>query len=109
MLARACGCVKEFQHYAVDKFRAQRQAKFQSTRCPECAAKVIASQQVPSKTEAFNRLPTGARMTLCRLADGTWDGSIEVAGATVTAVANGPQSLTAALAQAWLKQQEAKG
>jgi hypothetical protein len=39
MLVRACGCVQEFQHYEVDKFRAARQAKFQATRCPACAAK----------------------------------------------------------------------
>ena len=29
MMARACGCMCEFQHYAVDKYRAQRLAKFQ--------------------------------------------------------------------------------
>ena len=35
MVARACGCLCEFQHYAVDKYRAQRLAKFQKTRCPD--------------------------------------------------------------------------
>ena len=29
MVVRACGCLQEFQHYAVDKYRAQRLAKFQ--------------------------------------------------------------------------------
>jgi hypothetical protein len=104
MLARACGCVQEFQHYAVDKYRAQRQAKFQSTRCPECAAKVAAQQVLPSKTEAFERLPAGAQMTLTRLPDGTWKGTLTAAGATVEATAKGPQGITAALAQAWVKQ-----
>ena len=41
MVARACGCLCEFQHYAVDKYRAQRLAKFQKTRCPECVAKLV--------------------------------------------------------------------
>ena len=40
MVARACGCMQEFQHYAVDKYRAQRLAKFQRTRCPECVARM---------------------------------------------------------------------
>jgi hypothetical protein len=33
MVVRACGHEQEFQHYAVDKYRAQRLAKFQQTRC----------------------------------------------------------------------------
>jgi hypothetical protein len=40
MLKRACG-----QYYSVDKFRAQRQEKFQMTRCPECAARVVEERQ----------------------------------------------------------------
>ena len=40
MVARACGCLREFQHYAVDKYRAQRLAKFQKTRCEVCVAKL---------------------------------------------------------------------
>jgi hypothetical protein len=33
LVVRACGHAQEFQHYAVDKYRAQRLAKFQRTRC----------------------------------------------------------------------------
>jgi len=47
MLARACGCVQEFQHYKVDKYRAQRQAKFQGTRCPACVAKFVEGDAKP--------------------------------------------------------------
>jgi hypothetical protein len=36
MVVRACGHEQEVQHYAVDKYRAQRLAKFQGTRCAEC-------------------------------------------------------------------------
>ena len=41
MVVRACGHPQEFQEYAVDKFRAQRLAKFQSTRCSACVAKLV--------------------------------------------------------------------
>ena len=34
MLARAFGCVQDIQHYKVDKYRAQRQAKFQGDPLP---------------------------------------------------------------------------
>jgi hypothetical protein len=37
-VARSCGHAGEFQHYERDRYRAQRLAKFRSTRCPECAA-----------------------------------------------------------------------
>ena len=39
IVARACGCPREFQHYAVDKYRDQRLAKFRATRCEECVAR----------------------------------------------------------------------
>jgi hypothetical protein len=45
MVVRACGHEQELQHYTVDKYRAQRLAKFQQTRCTECAAKLIEEQQ----------------------------------------------------------------
>jgi hypothetical protein len=103
MLARACGCVQEFQVYEVDRYRAQRQAKFQSTRCPACAAKVVAQQPpVLKKWEAFARLPAGTQMALTRLPDGTWAGSLAADGVTAQASAANPQGLTIALAHAWL-------
>ena len=77
MLKRACGCVKEFQHYAVDKYRAQRQAKFQRTRCPECVAKLVEQQRIastlPKKGEAFKQLPAETEIVLKRRADGHRD------------------------------------
>src|SRR5262245_62509602 len=105
MLARACGCVREFQVYEVDRFRAQRQAKFQSTRCPECAARYVASQRAtlpPKKGEAFAALPAGAEIILTRQADGSWAGTLSAAGTEVTAEAVNPQTLTAGLAQLWV-------
>ena len=103
MLARACGCVQEFQVYAVDRYRAQRQAKFQATRCPACAAQVVAQQPpVLKKQEAFARLPAGTHMALTRLPDGTWAGSLAADGVSVRASAANPQALTIALAHAWL-------
>src|SRR5579872_6591344 len=87
MLARACGCVQEFQYYEVDKYRAQRQAKFQATRCPVCAAKLVEQQReghVP-RGEALRRLPPGTQVTLSLRADGAWAGTLTADGKAVEA------------------------
>ncbi|VTR95659.1 unnamed protein product [Gemmata massiliana] len=107
MVARACGCLREFQHYAVDRYRAQRLAKFQKTRCEECVAKLNEEQRqaaavVPKKGEAFKLLPTSAQFSLTRKADATWAGTLSAEGKTVEAVGDGPHGLTLALARAWL-------
>ena len=105
MLARACGCVCEFQHYAVDKFRAQRQAKFQATRCPACVAKLVEEQRLastlPKKAEAFAALPNDTTISLARKPDGTWAGTLSGDGKTVEASGEGPQGVTVALARLW--------
>lgn len=105
MLKRACGCVCEFQHYAVDRYRAQRQAKFQRTRCPECVAKLVEEQRLaatlPKKGEAFKQLPPGAQITLTRKADGTWVGVLTAEGTKVEATGEGAHGLTVALARRW--------
>ena len=107
MVARACGCLREFQHYAVDKYRAQRLAKFQKTRCEECVAKLneeqrLASATIPKKGEAFKQLPPDTQMTIRCRADGTWTGSMTAGGTTVEADGEGPQGVTLALARKWL-------
>src|SRR6185312_11640970 len=79
MVARACGCLCEFQHYAVDKYRAQRLAKFQKTRCPACVAKLVEQQRqaatLPKKGEAFKQLPDGTQLSMARKPDGSWSGT----------------------------------
>ena len=40
LVTRACGCQREFQHFAKDRYREQRLAKFQKTRCEVCVAKM---------------------------------------------------------------------
>src|SRR5262245_53876338 len=105
MVARACGCVQEFQHYAVDKYRAQRLAKFQSTRCPACVAKLEEQQRPLPKGEVFKLLPPGTQLTLTRQADGSWAGSATSGGKPVEATGpaeGGPQALVVALARQWL-------
>jgi hypothetical protein len=107
MVARACGCLREFQYYAVDKYRAQRLAKFQKTRCEECVAKLneqqrLASANIPKKGEAFKQLPPGTQMTIKCREDGTWTGSITAEGTTVEADGEGPQGVALALARAWM-------
>src|SRR5438105_1684778 len=77
LVARACGCLKEFQHYAVDKYRAQRLAKFQQTRCEVCVAKLNEEQKraaaaLPKVGKVFHSLPTGAQLAMTRRPDGTW-------------------------------------
>jgi hypothetical protein len=109
MVARACGHQQEFQHYEVDKYRAQRLAKFQRTRCPECAAKLAedqrkAAQALPNKGEALKLLPPGTQITLSRLSDGSWAGTL-TADATSVKTSGvegaGPQSVVVALAKLW--------
>jgi hypothetical protein len=106
MVARSCGCVCEFQHYAVDKYRDQRLAKFQQSRCPACVAKLEDERRQavaarPAKGEAVRALPRGATIALTRRPDGLWAGTLTAAGTTVEAVADLPQPLPATLAQLW--------
>src|SRR5580704_17623339 len=88
MVVRACGHQQEFQHFAVDKYRAQRLAKFQQTRCADCAAALVAEQQraaaaLPKKGEALKCLPAGTQVSLTRQADGSWSGTLAAGGTTV--------------------------
>src|SRR5271168_5508326 len=90
MVARACGCMQEFQHYAVDKYRAQRLAKFQQTRCAACVAKLEeekrqAAAARPAKGEAVKALPLGAQIAILRRPDGLWTGTLTAKGTTVDA------------------------
>ena len=107
MMARACGCMCEFQHYAVDKYRAQRLAKFQSTRCTECVAKAEegrrqAQAALPGKGEAILSLPPGTDVALARRPDGKWTGKLTAEGTTVEATADWPQGLPGTLARLWV-------
>jgi hypothetical protein len=112
MMVRACGHQQEFQHYAVDKYRAQRLAKFQQTRCAECAARLVEDQQrtaqaVPKKGESLKSLPPGTQVSLTRQPDGSWAGTLAADGTTVevTGVAGaGPQSVVVALARLWVSE-----
>lgn len=107
MVARACGCLQEFQHFAVDKYRAQRLAKFQKTRCSVCVAKLNEEQKkaaaaLPKKGEAFQLLPNGTKITMSRRPDGTWAGTLTAEGSSVEAIADGPQGLSVSLARQWV-------
>ena len=107
LVARACGHEQEFQHYEVDKYRPQRLAKFQATRCAGCAAKLAEERRrvaVP-KAEALKRLPPGAQVALALGRDGSWSGTLTAGGVRVEAAGaadEGPQSLVGTLAQLWL-------
>src|SRR5260370_21694338 len=115
MVVRACGHQKEFQHYRVDKYRAQRLAKFQQTRCAECAAKLIEEQQraaaaVPKKGEVLKSFPPGTQVSLTRQPDGSWAGTLSADGTAVemAGVAGvGPPSVIVALARLWLSESSA--
>jgi hypothetical protein len=109
MVVRACGCQQEFQYYKVDKYRAQRLAKFQRTRCPACVAKLVEEQKkalpIP-KAEALKLLPPGTRVSLIRRPDGSWTGTLEADGTeveTAGVIAAGPQAVLGALAQLWVQ------
>jgi hypothetical protein len=111
MLPRACGCLQEFQHYKVDKYRAQRQAKFQSTRCPACVATLVEEQRKalpPRKGEVLKLLPPGTQVTLRRAADGSWGGTLSADGTSVEVVGvareagPGMQAVAVELARLWV-------
>jgi hypothetical protein len=109
MVVRACGHEQEFQLYAVDRYRAQRMAKFRETRCAVCAAKLIEEQQraaeaMPKKGEALKSLPLGTQILLTRQPDGFWAGMLSAHGTKVEVVGvaeAGPQSVVVALARLW--------
>jgi hypothetical protein len=108
MLTRACGCLQEFQYYADDRYRAQRQAKFQQTRCPACAAKLAEEQRMMPKGEAIKKLPPGTQLSLTLRPDGIWIGTLTAGGKAVEVAGTkngGPQSVVVALAQLWVKEQ----
>ncbi len=115
MLPRACGCVQEFQHYKVDKYRAERQAKFQSTRCPACVAKLVEEEKKalpPRKAEVLRLLPPGTVVTLSRAADGSWGGTLSADGTSVEVVGvareagPGMQAVAVQLARMWVAARE---
>jgi hypothetical protein len=109
LVTRACGHKQEFQHYEVDKYRPQRLAKFQKTRCAACVAKLTEEQQraaetLPKKGASLRLLPTGAQVCLTRQPDGSWAGQLSAAGTTVEVAGiaeAGPQSVFVALARLW--------
>jgi len=108
MVARACGHLQEFQHYAVDKYRAQRLAKFQGSRCPACVAKLQEEQRQAAplpRGEALKALPAGTQVTLTLAADGAWEGALTAAGRSVEAkgpAGAGAQAVVVALARLWV-------
>ncbi len=115
LLTRACGCQQEFQIYAVDKYRAQRQAKFEQTRCPACVAKLQEEQrqagQLP-KGEALKLLPPGTQVALTLRPDGAWAGTLTAGGQTVELAGPagaGPQAVIGSLARLWATESGAGG
>jgi hypothetical protein len=117
MVLRACGHQQEFQHYTADKYRAQRLAKFQKTRCAACAAKLIEEQRqaaaaLPTKGAVLKLLPPGTQVSLTRQPDGLWSGQLSADGTTVqvaAVVGAGPQSVLVALARLWVSESGAGG
>jgi hypothetical protein len=115
MLPRACGCLQEFQHYKVDKYRSQRQAKFQATRCPACVAKLVEAERKalpPRKGDVLKQLPPGTQVTLRRAADGSWGGTLSADGTSVEVIgvareaAPGMQAVAVELARLWVAAKE---
>src|SRR3954470_4896687 len=112
MVTRACGHLQEFQHYEVDRYRPQRLAKFQKTRCADCAAKLVEEQQragqaLPKKGEVLKLLPPGTQVSLTSQPGGSWAGKLSADGKSVEvagAAGAGPQSVIVALARLWLSE-----
>ena len=115
MVTRSCGHQQEFQHYEVDKYRPQRLAKFQKTRCADCVAKLNEEQRRETplpKAEALKLLPAGTQVALTLRPDGSWTGRLTVGGTqveTAGVVGAGPQAVVGALAQLWVSESPAGG
>jgi hypothetical protein len=115
LVVRACGCEQEFQYYKVDKYRAQRLAKFKGSRCPACVAKLQEEQRqaaaaMPKKNEALKRLPPGTQISLTRQPDGSWAGTLSADGTVVKMTGGaeaGAQSVLVGLARLWISESEA--
>jgi hypothetical protein len=106
LVARACGCRREFQLFAKDRYLKQRLAQFQKTRCEVCVAKMNEDQKRaaasgPKVGSVLRSLPTGARFEMTRRADGSWAGTLSAGGTVVEGAAGGPQELTALLSRLW--------
>jgi hypothetical protein len=106
MIARACGCQCEFQEFANDRFRTQRLAQFQKTRCQACVEKHNEEQKkaaaaLPKKGEALKMLPPGTKAALECRHDGTWVGTLTAGGKTVEATGPEPQGVIVTLARMW--------
>ena len=114
MVIRACGHEQEFQHYEKDKFRAQRLAKFQKTRCADCVAKLNEEQlaaRIP-KAEAHKLLPPKTQVTLTLQPDGNWKGTLTAGGTAVETIGlggAGPQAVVIQLARLWHSASAGKG
>jgi len=104
MVTRSCGHQQEFQHYEVDRYRPQRLAKFQKTRCADCVAKLNEEQQRAAglpKAEALKLLPPGTQVALTLRPDRSWAGTLAAGGTQVKAAAvvdAGPLSVIVTLA-----------
>ncbi len=107
MVKRACGHEQEFQYFEVDKYRQQRLAAFQKSRCAACVAKLNEEQKkaadsMPSRGEVFQLLPVGARITMALENDGLWKGALEAGGVKVEEdCKDGPRGLVLRLARKW--------
>ncbi len=106
LVARACGCLREFQEFARDKYRQQRLASFRQTRCEVCVAKLNEEQKraaaaLPKVGKVLQALPPGAQIAMARRPDGTWAGSLDAGGTAVEGAAGAPQELTVLLARLW--------
>lgn len=110
LVTRACGHQQEFQHYQVDKYRPQRLAKFQNTRCADCVARLAeeqrrAAEALPKKGEVLKLLPPGTQVSLTSQPGGSWAGRLSAEGTTVEvagAAGAGPQAVIVALARLWV-------
>jgi hypothetical protein len=107
LIKRGCGCIQEFQFYAVDRYRAQRMAKFQQTRCPACVAKLQEERRqlcLPPKGEAFKMLPHGTVVSLTLRPNGAWTGTLTADGTSVetTEASAGPQAIVLTLTRLWI-------
>ena len=101
MMARACGCVCEFQHYAVDKYRPAAREVPTAGALPASPRRRRKGDK-PRRSRKWGDPSLPVARKLSRRPDGKWAGTLSGEGTGVEAIADWPQGLAGTLARLWV-------
>lgn len=119
-IARACGCVEEFELRDPDPWRKERLVKFRTGRCKACGKKANDENNAAQgggtqghgkrvkKGQEPKLLPAGTQIVLTRQEDGSWVGVLVASSVKVQGRSAGLMGLGSSLARKWLKETGAR-